>query len=79
MLPAGSIPEQSYIIEMKHSKADAPDSEIAAKHEEALAQLKLYAADPNLAALAGGTPVHFICYEFKGRDLIRLEEVFPNS
>ena len=78
-LPEGYIPEQSYIIEMKHSKADAPDSEIAAKHEEALTQLKLYAADPNLAALAGGTPVHFICYEFKGRDLIRLEEVFPNS
>ena len=79
MLPEGYIPEQSYIIEMKHSKADAPDSEIAAKHEAALAQLKLYAADPNLAALAGGTPVHFICYEFKGRDLIRLEEVFPNK
>ncbi len=79
MLPEGSIPEQSYIIEMKHSKADAPDSEIAAKHEEAMAQLKLYAADPNLAALAGGTPVHFICYEFKGRDLIRLEEVFPEK
>ena len=76
MLPENSIPEQSYIIEMKHSKADAPDSEIAAKHDEAMAQLKLYAADPNLAALAGGTPVHFICYEFKGRDLIRLEEVF---
>ena len=79
MLPEGSIPEQSYIIEMKHSKADASDSEIAAKHEEAMAQLKLCAADPNLAALAGGTPVHFICYEFKGRDLIRLEEVFPNK
>ena len=79
MLPEGYIPEQSYIIEMKHSKADAPDSEIAAKHEEAMAQLKLYAADPNLAALAGGTPVHFICYEFKGRDLIRLEEVFPEK
>ena len=78
-LPEGSIPEQSYIIEMKHSKADAPDSEIAVKHEEAMAQLKLYAADPNLAALAGGTPVHFICYEFKGRDLIRLEEVFPEK
>ena len=27
------------------------------------------------AALAGGTPVHFICYEFSGRDLVRLEEV----
>ena len=27
---------------------------------------------------AGGTPVHFICYEFRGRDLVRLEEVFPS-
>ena len=77
MLPASSIPEQSYVIEMKHSKADAPDAEVAAKHAEALAQLKAYAADPNLPALAGGTPVHFLCYEFKGRDLVRLEEVFP--
>ena len=77
MLPASSVPEQSYVIEMKHSKADATDAEVAAKHAEALAQLKAYAADPNLAALAGGTPVHFICYEFRGRDLVRLEEIFP--
>ena len=76
-LPEGCVPEQSYLIEMKHSKADATDAEVAAKHAEALAQLKAYAADPNLAALAGGTPVHFICYEFRGRDLVRLEEVFP--
>ena len=26
------VPEHSYLIEVKHSKADAPDSEIAAKH-----------------------------------------------
>ena len=74
-LPEGSVPEQSYVIEMKHSPAKATDAEVAAKHEEALAQLKKYASDPNLAALAGGTPVHFICYEFKGRDLVRLEEI----
>ena len=74
-LPEGCVPEQSYLIEMKHSKADATDAEVAAKHAEALAQLKAYAADPNLPALAGGTPVHFICYEFRGRDLVRLEEV----
>ena len=74
-LPEGCVPEQSYLIEMKHSKADATDAEVAAKHAEALAQLKAYAADPNLAALAGGTPVHFICYEFRGRDLVRLEEI----
>ena len=74
-LPEGCVPEQSYLIEMKHAKADATDAELAAKHAEALAQLKAYAADPNLPALAGGTPVHFICYEFRGRDLVRLEEV----
>ncbi len=28
-----------------------------------------------LEARAGGTPVHFICYEFRGRDLVRLEEI----
>ena len=75
MLPESSIPEQSYVIELKHSKADASDAEIVKKHEEALEQLKKYAADPNLAALAAGTPVHFLCYEFKGRELVRLEEV----
>ena len=74
-LPEGCVPEQSYLIEMKHSKAGASDAEVAAKHAEALAQLTAYAADPNLPALAGGTPVHFICYEFRGRDLVRLEEV----
>ena len=45
--------------------------DVAEKHEEALAQLKAYAADPNLPALAAGTPVHFLCYEFKGRELVR--------
>ena len=70
-----ATPHHSYVIELKHSKADASDAEIAKKHEEALEQLKKYAADPNLAALAAGTPVHFLCYEFKGRELVRLEEV----
>ena len=70
-----ATPRHSYVIELKHSKADASDAEIAKKHEEALEQLKKYAADPNLAALAAGTPVHFLCYEFKGRELVRLEEV----
>ena len=38
---------------------------------------KKYADDPNLAALAAGTPVHFLCYEFKDRELVRLEEIDP--
>ena len=74
-LPEGSVPEQSYLIEVKHAPVGATDAEVAARHAEALAQLKAYAADPALPALAGGTPVHFICYEFRGRDLVRLEEI----
>ena len=74
-LPEGFVPEQSYLIEMKHSPAGATDAEVEAKHAEAVAQLRAYAADPAVPALAGGTPVHFICYEFRGRDLVRLEEI----
>jgi len=74
-LPPSSVPEQSYIIELKYAKADASEAELAENHRKALDQLAKYAADPNLAALAGGTPVHFLCYEFKGRELYRLEEV----
>jgi len=76
-IPFGGVPEQSYVIELKQAKADATDAQLAANHAEALAQLKKYSEDPNLPALAGGTPVHFLCYEFKGRDLYRLEAIEP--
>ena len=33
--------------------------------------MRKYASNP---ALAGGTPVHFICYEFRVHKLVRLEE-----
>ena len=65
----------SYVIELKHSKKSAPASEVAAKHAEALAQLAAYARQPNLAALAAGTSVHFLDVEFVGRELARCEEV----
>ena len=75
MLPAEFIPEHSYVIELKHSKKGAKKSEVAAKHKEALAQLKGYAASPNLKRLAAGTPVHFLDVEFVGRKLTVCKEV----
>ena len=78
-LPEGSVPEQSYLIEVKHSPAGASEAEVAAKHAEALAQLRAYAGDPALPSLAGGTPVHFICYEFRGRGLVCLEEISADA
>ena len=67
--------KHSYIVELKHSKADAPDAELAAKAEEGVAQLRRYAADPTVPALSAGTRLHCILYQFKGAELIRLEEI----
>lgn len=75
MLPPELRATHSYVIELKYSKASAPEAEISAKHAEALAQLEAYSRHPNLAALAAGTPVHFLDVEFVGRDLVRCEEI----
>ena len=65
----------SYIVELKYSKPGASDAEIAAKAEEGIAQLRRYAADPTVPALAKDTRLHCILYQFKGTELIRLEEI----
>ena len=65
----------SYIIELKYSKSDATPAEIAAKAEEGIAQLRRYAADPTVPALAAGTRLHCLLYQFQGSSLIRAEEI----
>ena len=65
----------SYIIELKYSKPEASDAEVAAKAEEGIAQLRRYAADPFVPELAKGTRLHLILYQFQGTELIRLEEI----
>ena len=77
LLAAEHRAERSYIFELKSSKADAPDAEIARKHDEAIAQLKNYARDANVPKLAAGTPVTYLTYEFKGFDLVHLCEIDP--
>lgn len=65
----------SYLVELKFSKADASASELAAKYEEALAQLAKYRADKSVPTLARGTTLHQIVFQFKGSSLVRLEQV----
>ena len=65
----------SYIIELKYSKPEATPSEIAAKAEEGVAQLRRYAADPFVPELAAGTRLHCLLYQFQGTSLIRAEEI----
>ena len=69
----------SYIVELKHSKADASDAELAAKADEGIAQLHRYAADPFVPDLAKDTALHLILFQFKGTDLVRLEEIAPST
>ena len=65
----------SYIVELKYSKMDASDAELAAKAEEGIAQLRRYAADRFVPELARGTTLHLILYQFQGAELVRLEEI----
>ena len=70
----GDVPH-SYIIEMKHSKEDASDAELQARAAEGIEQLRRYAADPLVPALAKGTTLHLVLYQFKGKQPIRIEEI----
>jgi len=65
----------SYIIELKYSKPGASEAEIAAKAQEGIDQLRRYAADPFVPALAAGTRLHCLLYQFQGAALLRAEEI----
>ena len=65
----------SYLVELKFSKADASAAELDAKRREALDQLAKYRADKSVPALARGTTLHQIVFQFKGTELVRLEQI----
>ena len=50
-------------------------AELAAKAEDGIAKLRRYAADPFVPELAKGTQLHLILFQFKGTELVRLEEI----
>ncbi|MBQ6010022.1 MAG: AAA family ATPase [Kiritimatiellae bacterium] len=65
----------SYLVELKHSAKDASDAELAAKYEEGVAQLARYRADKSVPSLAHGTTLHQIVFQFKGSELVCLEQI----
>ncbi len=67
--------EHSYLIELKISKADATEAELAAKYAEALDQLAKYRADKSVPSLAHGTTLHQIVFQFKGAEMVRCEQI----
>jgi hypothetical protein len=67
--------EHSYIIELKYSKKDAPESEIQTKYDEAVEQLHRYSEDKLARQLAEGTTLHLIVLQFRGSELLRCEQL----
>ena len=67
--------KHSYLVELKYSKRDASESELAAKYDEALKQLVVYRADKSVPSLAKGTTLHQLVFQFKGAELVRAEQI----
>ena len=70
----GDVPH-SYIVEFKHVKAGAKKAELEAQREEGVAQLKRYARDRMVPALARGTTLHLILVQYRGPKMVRCEQV----
>ena len=65
----------SYIIEFKHAKKGAKKAELEAQRTEGIAQLKRYAKDRKVLALAKGTTLHLILVQYSGPKMCNCELV----
>ena len=65
----------SYIIELKYLSAKDSESKAAAQWQEAIEQIKGYAAAPRVRQLINTTQLHCIVMQFRGCELERMEEV----
>ena len=65
----------SYILELKYLKTDATEAEAAKQWDEAVEQIKGYAADKKLRSMLHGTQLHAIVIQIRGYDLVRFDEV----
>ena len=65
----------SYIVELKYLKADATQEEADAQWTEARQQITRYASDEKVRLLCGPTQLHLVVVQFRGHQMMRLEEV----
>ena len=65
----------SYIVEVKYTRRDATDAEIASLRADAAAQLERYAADANVLRTKGDTRLELITLVFKGWELVVAEKL----
>ena len=65
----------SYIVELKYLPKEKFDAQSAEQWEEAVAQIHGYAASPKVRLLCQGTQLHCIVIQFRGWEMVRMEEV----
>ena len=65
----------SYILELKYLKAGSSEAEAMRQWEDAVGQIRRYAADRRLQAMLHGTRLHPIVVQIRGCDLVKYEEV----
>ena len=71
---SGDVPH-SYIVEFKYLKKGAKKAELDAQRKEGVAQLKRYAKDKKIPALAKGTTLHLILVQYRGPKMCTCELV----
>ncbi|WP_195407211.1 ATP-binding protein [Bacteroides congonensis] len=65
----------SYILELKYLSSKDTDAKAEAQWQEAVEQIKEYAAAPKVRQLVQGTELHCIVMQFRGWELERLSEI----
>lgn len=65
----------SYILELKYLSAKDSETKAETQWQEAVEQIKKYAASSRVAQLTQGTQLHCIIMQFHGWELGRMEEV----
>ena len=67
----------SYILELKYLPVTDFDTKADSQWKEALNQIKEYAVASRVRQLVQGTQLHCIVMQFRGWELVRMEEI-PN-
>mgnify|MGYP000862842493 FL=1 len=67
--------EHSYIVELKYSKSDATDEQVAKLREAAIAQVNRYADSDVVKSEVKTTRLHKIVVIFRSVDMVVCEEI----
>lgn len=67
--------KHSYILELKYLSSKDTEEKAANQWQEAVEQIKGYAAAPRVQQLIQDTELHCIVMQFRNQELIRMEEV----